>query len=86
MKGCSHLIGGMTYSNPPCVFDVVGCCIVSVVCLYCRKYYLSDLMPVSYQIAAETVVSSSELLRGVAGAVLSAARDIARLAFSFGLA
>ena len=43
-------------------------------------------MPVGYQIVVETVVSSSELLRGVAGALSSAAIDIARLAFSFGLA
>ena len=43
-------------------------------------------MPVGYQIAVETNVSSSELLREVAGAVSSAARDIAKLAFSFGLA
>ena len=43
-------------------------------------------MPVGYQMAAETVVSSSELLRGVVGAVSSTARDIARLAFSFRLA
>jgi len=43
-------------------------------------------VPVSYQIAAEMVVSSSELLRGVAGVVSFAARDIARLAFSFELA
>jgi len=39
-----------------------------------------------YQIVVETVVSSSELLRGVAGVVSSAARDIARFSFSFGLA
>jgi len=32
------------------------------------------------------VISSSELLRGVAGAMSSAARDIAELAFSFRLA
>jgi len=31
------------------------------------------------------VASSLELLRGVAGAVSSAARDIVRLAFDFGL-
>ena len=43
-------------------------------------------MPVGYQIEVEMAVSSSELLRGVAGAVSSAARDIARLDFSFGLA
>ena len=42
-------------------------------------------MPDGYQIAVETIVSSSELLRGVAGAVSSAARDIVRLAFSFGM-
>jgi len=41
---------------------------------------------VGYRIGAETVISSSELLRGVADAVSSAARDIAELAFSFGLA
>ena len=66
--------------------DVVGCCVSSEVWLYCHKYYLSDLVPVGYQIAVETVVSSSELLRGVAGAVSSAAKDIERLAFSFRLA
>ena len=43
-------------------------------------------MPVGYQIATETVVSSSELPREVVGVMSSAARDIARLAFSFGLA
>ena len=43
-------------------------------------------MLVGYQIAAETVVFSSELLRGVADAVSSAARDITRLAFNFKLA
>jgi len=43
-------------------------------------------MPVGYQIAVETVVSSSELLKGVTGAVSSAARDIVRLTFSFVLA
>jgi len=43
-------------------------------------------MPVGYQIAVEMVVSSLELLRGVAGAMSSAARDIVRLAFSFRLA
>ena len=48
--------------------------------------YLPDLVPVDYQIAVEMVVFSSELLRGVAGAVSSIAIDIARLAFSFGLA
>jgi len=48
--------------------------------------YLPDIVPVAYQIAVETVVSSSELLRGVAGVVSSAARDITRLAFIFGLA
>ena len=42
-------------------------------------------MPVGNQIAVETVVSSLELLRGVAGAVSSAVRDIAKLAFSFRL-
>jgi len=41
---------------------------------------------IGYQIAVETAVSSSELLRGIAGAVSFAARDIAILAFSFGLA
>jgi len=41
---------------------------------------------VGYQIAVVTVVFSSELLRGVAGAVTFAARDIARLAFNFELA
>ena len=66
--------------------DVVNYCVSSGVWLYCRKYYLSDLVPIGYQIAAETVVSSSELLRGVAGMVSSAARDIARLVFSFELA
>ena len=53
--------------------------------MYYRKYYFLDVMPVGYQIAAEMAVSSSELLRGVAGVASSAVRDIARLAFSFGL-
>jgi len=52
----------------------------------CCKYYLSDIVPVGYQIAVKMVVSSLELLRGVAGAMSSAARDITRFAFSFGLA
>ena len=60
-----------------CVSSGSGCTVAS---------YLPDLVPVGYQIAVETVVSSLELLREVAGAVSSAARDIARLAFSFGLA
>jgi len=47
---------------------------------------LPDLVLVGYQIAVEMVISSSELLRGVAGVVSSAARDIVRVAFSFGLA
>jgi len=38
------------------------------------------------RIAAKMVISSSELLREVADAVSSAARDIAELTFSFGLA
>ena len=54
--------------------------------MYCCKYYLPNLVLVGYQIAAEMDVSSSELLRAVAGAVSSAARDIARLAFNFELA
>ena len=66
-------------------FDVVGCCVSSGSGCTVRSY-LPDLVPVGYQIAVETVVSSSELLRGVAGAVSSAARDIVRLAFSFELA
>ena len=40
-------------------------------------------MLVGYQIVVEMVVSSSQLLRGVASMVSSAARDIAILAFSF---
>ena len=39
-------------------------------------------MSVGYQIADQAVVSSSELLRGVVGAVSSAARDIAIDVFS----
>jgi len=54
--------------------------------LYCHKNYLLDLVPVGYQIEVEMVVSSSDLLRGVAGVVSSAMRDIARLAFNFALA
>ena len=50
------------------------------------QVYLPDLVPVGYQIAVETIVSSSELLRGVAGAASFAARDTAGLAFNFGLA
>jgi len=50
--------------------------------LYCSKYYLPDRVPVGYQIAGETVVSSTELLRRVVGAVSSTARDIARLALA----
>jgi len=50
------------------------------------QYYLPNLVHVGYQIAAETVVSSSELLREVASAVSSTARDIARFTFSFELA
>jgi len=42
-------------------------------------------MTVGYHIAVEIVVFSSEVLRGVAGAVSSVTRDIARLTFSFGL-
>ena len=53
---------------------------------YCRESYLPDRMPVDYQISAKMVVSSLELLRGVVGAVSSAVRDIAKLAFNFGLA
>ena len=69
----------------PCSFpDVVGCH-VSLGSGYTVASYLPDLVHVGYQIAVETVVSSSELLRGAAGAVSSAARDIARLTFSFGL-
>jgi len=41
---------------------------------------------VGYQIAAEVVVSSSELLRRVVGTVSSTARDIAIDVFSSGLA
>ena len=65
--------------------EVVGCCVSSGSgCTFAS--YLPDLVPVGYQIEVETVVSSSEMLREVAGAVSSAARDIARLGFSFGLA
>ena len=77
------MVGGMTYSNPLHVSHVVDCCVSLGVWLYCRKNYLSDLVPVGYQIVAEMVVTSSELLKGVAGVVSSAARDFARLAFSF---
>ena len=84
MKGCPYLIGGMTYSNPLRVFRHRWLlCLVRDGCPVAS--YLPDLVSVD-QIAVETVVSSSELLRGVAGAVSFAARDIARLAFSFGLA
>ena len=70
-----------------CVFpDVVGYCVSLGFWLYCRKYYLPDLVSVGYQIVTETVVSFSKLLRRVVGAVSFAARDIARLVFSFGLA
>ena len=66
--------------------DVVGYCVSLGFWLYYRKYYLPDQVSVGYQIAAEKVVSSSELLREVVGAVSFAARDITRRAFSFGLA
>ena len=66
--------------------NAVGCCVSTGFWLYYLKYYLPDLVSVGYQIAVVMVVFSSELLRGVAGAVTSAARDIARLAFNFELA
>ena len=76
------MIGGMTYSNPLAHF--LSLAVVSRQGL--GFTIASYLRLVGYQIAVETVVFSSELLRGVAGTVSSAARDIARLAFSFGLA
>ena len=54
--------------------------------MYYRKYYLPDLVLVGYKRATETVVLSSELLRGVAGVVSSPSRDIAKLTFLFELA
>ena len=71
-----------------CVFsDVVRCCVSSEVWLYCRKYYLPDLVLVGYQIEAETVVSSLVLLRGRSCrySVIFYERH-SRLAFSFALA
>ena len=62
--------------------DVVGYCVSSGSGCTVASY-LPDLVPVGYQIAVKMVVSSSELLRGVTGAVSSDARDITRLAFSF---
>ena len=61
MKDCPHLIGGMTYSNPLRVFRRRWLlCLVGVGCTVTS--YLPDLVPVGYQIAVETIVSSSELL------------------------
>ena len=80
------MIGRITYSNllhiPRC--HCLLCLVEGLVVLL--KVLFTRLSAIGYQIAAETVVSSSELLRGVAGTVSSTARDIARLAFSFGLA
>ena len=86
MKGCLHLVGGMTYSKPLRVFRRrwLLCLIGGLVVL--SQVLFARLMPASYQIVAEMIVSSSELLRGVAGAVSSIAIDIARLAFSFEVA